>query len=148
MLSLAVLVVRIYVMRCGASPQVLNRDLSITVIKAYDELRRSEATPKSVRREHAAKLAEQGLPAPTVFPTDLQVRVFPHQFGVGENVDDARCLWTSQPRGLRVLEALGATGLRSIRYCKEIPVRPLARCNDPRVASLDLPVLRACLMWL
>ncbi len=30
----------------------------------------------------------------------------------------------AQPFGLNIMEALSATGLRSIRYCKEIPVLP------------------------
>jgi tRNA (guanine26-N2/guanine27-N2)-dimethyltransferase len=80
--------------------QVLNRDLSIQMISAFAEVRKEEKmaqrkrNPAKYRREVHAK------------------------HGVAEDVVDLE-KWSDRRDGIDVLEALSATGLRSVRYAKE-----------------------------
>lgn len=92
--------------------QVINRDLSILAIKVFDKWRRRDMKPRVMKQDYVAKLEEEGKKFPGHFPADLQ------------------------PRGLIILEALSATGLRSIRYCKEIPGLERVLCNDIDAAAV------------
>ena len=80
--------------------QVLNRDLSIQMITAFAEVRKEEKmaqrkrNPAKYRREVHAK------------------------HGVAQDEVDLE-KWSDRRDGIDVLEALSATGLRSVRYAKE-----------------------------
>ncbi|KAL0485288.1 tRNA (guanine(26)-N(2))-dimethyltransferase [Acrasis kona] len=91
--------------------QVFNRDLSILVIKNFDLLRRQEHDDKEKARiEKKRRYAEED----TVIPEAKQVQ------------------------DLNILEALSATGLRSVRYWKEIPnVRKIV-ANDIVPDAVDV----------
>ncbi|KAF9158511.1 RNA methyltransferase tRNA(m5U54)methyltransferase [Mortierella sp. AD010] len=87
--------------------QEFNRDTSIAAIRTWDEIfqeeRSAKIAEKRARREaNAAKRAQEGL-------EPLPEKEYP------EGVDP------TAPRGITILEALSASGLRSIRYAKEIP---------------------------
>jgi hypothetical protein len=58
---------------CSLVWQVLNRDMSIIAIKAFDKLRRESMTAKELRKEHIRRLKAAGKEVPDVFPDDLQV---------------------------------------------------------------------------
>ncbi|KAF9914154.1 RNA methyltransferase tRNA(m5U54)methyltransferase [Lobosporangium transversale] len=88
--------------------QQFNRDISIAAIRTWDEIfqeeRAAKRAEKQARKEAAAaKRAQEGL-------EPLPEREFPQGA-----VDP------TAPRGITILEALSASGLRSIRYAKEIP---------------------------
>lgn len=87
--------------------QEFNRDISIAAIRTWDEVfqeeRSARLAEKKARREaDATRRAQEGL-------EPLPEKEYP------EGVDP------SAPRGITILEALSASGLRSIRYAKEIP---------------------------
>lgn len=87
--------------------QEFNRDISIAAIRTWDEIYQEErsarlAEKKSRREANVAKRTAEGL-------EPLPEREFP------EGSDP------SATRGITILEALSASGLRSIRYAKEIP---------------------------
>ncbi|ETW01211.1 N2,N2-dimethylguanosine tRNA methyltransferase [Aphanomyces invadans] len=75
--------------------QVLNRDLSIAVINQFAHERAKEAILKQRKREKNEDV-----------PTEDEVQAY-----VRENADT---------KGLKIFEALAASGLRSIRYLQEI----------------------------
>lgn len=72
--------------------QVFNRDLSVLVISVYAGLRRAQREEFQRKREEKAKAAK----------------------------DSGRPSKAPPPPGLKILEALAATGIRSIRYAKEL----------------------------
>ncbi|KAF8928341.1 RNA methyltransferase tRNA(m5U54)methyltransferase [Dissophora ornata] len=87
--------------------QEFNRDISIAAIRTWDEIfqeeRSARRAEKNARREaNAAKRAQEGL-------EPLPEKEYPEGFD------------PNAPRGITILEALSASGLRSIRYAKEIP---------------------------
>ncbi|KAG0258329.1 RNA methyltransferase tRNA(m5U54)methyltransferase [Mortierella polycephala] len=88
--------------------QEFNRDISIAAIRTWDEIFQEEravklAEKKARREANAAKRAQEGL-------DPLPEKEYP-----GGGLD------FTAPRGITILEALSASGLRSIRYAKEIP---------------------------
>jgi len=103
---------------CMSHTQIFNRDLSIACVRLFDRMRRKEARPNQIRRmkyRRACLDAEKtGKPKPEPLPS----------------VDEATYVGDDIP-GLRILEALAASGLRSIRYFKEIPVRACAQRANP-----------------
>ncbi|MES1908281.1 MAG: hypothetical protein MHM6MM_001244 [Cercozoa sp. M6MM] len=105
--------------------QIVNRDLSITLLNTYSEMRRQEwqqekeMTPAE-RRRAARKLAK-------------------HTFGDVEKLAAAaeeRAAASEFP-GLRVLEALSASGVRSMRYWKEIRGLQHLTVNDMDPAAVE-----------
>jgi tRNA (guanine26-N2/guanine27-N2)-dimethyltransferase len=79
--------------------QVLNRDLSINVIRTFSEKYLAEKLEKTKHARKNSESAEQ-------VPED------------------------SAPSGIKILDALSASGLRSIRYLKEIPQANHVFIND------------------
>lgn len=85
--------------------QQFNRDLSTLVLSAYFELTQLETLEKLRKKSNGANAEEtQEIEAPKA----------------GQKFEG----------GLRILEALSATGLRSIRYAKEIPGIEQITAND------------------
>ncbi|EDW04217.1 probable tRNA (guanine(26)-N(2))-dimethyltransferase [Drosophila grimshawi] len=83
--------------------QEFNRDLSIAVINVYFQQlvkERAEKALKQLQRQQKQQNAETPLSTPPPIPS----------YVAGTQYED----------GLRILEALAATGLRSIRYAQEI----------------------------
>ena len=100
--------------------QVINRDLSIAVINYYSKFRQQQqqSNPGASNRSRR-RLAQQ--------PTDT------------DTTDTTTTTTTkkSGSRGLQILEGLAATGLRSIRYAREIEGvdRIVANDLDPNVVA-------------
>ena len=85
----------------------MNRDVTMAAVRVYNEWRNGRITQKELRRRERAVAAAQGIE-----PQPLDVEL--------------------QPQPLRILEALGATGLRSIRFAREVSVRiPPPCCSKP-----------------
>jgi len=83
--------------------QEFNRDLSIAVLNVYFRRLAKERIEKAIKKQRRkVKKEDEGKPSPV--PEDESVYV------AGTRYED----------GLRILEALAATGLRSIRYAQEI----------------------------
>eukprot|EP01038_Epipyxis_sp_PR26KG_P007247 gene7247-9879_t len=84
--------------------QVLNRDLSIQVIRLFSEIITNERLEKyNVKHAHYEEILSKG--------------------AIGKAPHPPR-------QGVTVLDALAATGLRSIRYVKEIPLLSNVTIND------------------
>ncbi|XP_043653247.1 probable tRNA (guanine(26)-N(2))-dimethyltransferase [Drosophila teissieri] len=83
--------------------QEFNRDLSIAVLNVYRQRLTKERSEKALKKQRK-KVKEQEDEKPTPVAED------PPVYEAGTRYED----------GLRILEALAATGLRSIRYAQEI----------------------------
>ncbi|CAM9119035.1 unnamed protein product, partial [Discosporangium mesarthrocarpum] len=102
--------------------QVFNRDLSIHVIKLFVEKRLEERAEKALKREFKVKSME----VPTAEREALK------------GVDWAeRAEQTASTDGIRILDALAATALRSVRYLKEIPGIKQVVVNDIDEAAVE-----------
>ena len=131
--------------------QVFNRDISIQVIRLFAEQREKEKVDKhearlskylAVHREQIAKTASiQGEPYDTsidVSRVKLLEKSLSGQNNLGVHVECYRDPETEKefrapfapPEGVHILDALAATGLRSIRYLKEIPGVRMVTIND------------------
>lgn len=92
--------------------QEFNRDLSISVLNVYHRILVKERIEKAAKKQQQRKRAKdeekkeakENEEAPALGPED------PPTYVAGKRYED----------GLRILEALAATGLRSIRYAQEI----------------------------
>lgn len=96
--------------------QVLNRDLSIQVIRLFSEIREKEK-----RERYESKLSKYNalLQAPSSsHPATLKPPYEP-------------------TKGIHILDALAATGLRSVRYLKEIPLVNHVTINDMESAATE-----------
>ena len=80
--------------------QVLNRDLSIAMIAAFAEVRKEEKL--AARRRNPAKYKREAFAKHGIAEEDVDLEQ-----------------WSDLRDGVNVLEALSATGLRSVRYAKE-----------------------------
>ena len=103
--------------------QVFNRDLSVLVISLFQEQRRLELLQQS--QQKAGKKSWRQL-TPTV----------DHWGTCSLNDLDSNKMLVPSAKPLRVLEALSATGLRSIRYIKEIPGEKYVVINDIDAAAV------------
>lgn len=92
--------------------QEFNRDLSISVLNVYHRILVKERIEKAAKKQQQRKRAKdeekkdvkENEQAPTLGPEESPTYV------AGKRYED----------GMRILEALAATGLRSIRYAQEI----------------------------
>ena len=99
--------------------QVLNRDLSIQVIRLFSEIREREKTQryegKLARYNELLQTGLPAAPAPSSSSSRKQPQIKPPY---------------ELPKGIHILDALAATGLRSVRYLKEIPLARHVTIND------------------
>jgi tRNA (guanine26-N2/guanine27-N2)-dimethyltransferase len=120
--------------------QIFNRDLTMAVTRCYDALRHRTATVRDVRKARlrasirqrlsaeSAAAEAAGRPARPLGAAPL-VPAVPPIITCGSEVPrgttgDADASAAGAPEvlpGLRILEALSASGLRSIRYAREVP---------------------------
>lgn len=103
--------------------QVLNRDLSIQVIKLYAEHLASETTARLQRKKErmaAAAATSSSATAAEIVNNGAELEL------------------EALPSGVRILDALAASGLRSIRYLKEIPAASHVTINDLSADAIAL----------
>ena len=96
--------------------QVLNRDMSIQVISQFAATRAKELQAKRLKKLER-QAAAGGVPEAGLGATEA---------GAGAGAD-----------GIRILDALAATGLRSVRYLKEIPHVQHVTINDLDAAAVQ-----------
>jgi tRNA (guanine26-N2/guanine27-N2)-dimethyltransferase len=97
--------------------QVLNRDLSITMLRLFAERRLRDKVAKQLRKEGLSK-------------EDVEARLSEMDWG-------ARVREKPEEEGITILDALAATGLRSIRYMKEVPGVKEVVVNDKEEAAVE-----------
>jgi tRNA (guanine26-N2/guanine27-N2)-dimethyltransferase len=85
--------------------QVFNRDMSCHVIRLFAEIR---------EKEYIAKVAEKKA----------------RRQAAGMETESPEFMWNKEYPGIHILDALAATGLRSVRYLKEIPGVSHVTIND------------------
>ncbi|CAM9717541.1 unnamed protein product [Chrysoparadoxa australica] len=102
--------------------QVFNRDMSIHVVKLFAERRLREMREKALRKEK--KEAGQEVTDEDISALDKE------DWG-------AQVAITGETEGIRVLDALAATALRSVRYLKEIPGIKELVVNDMDEAAVE-----------
>lgn len=102
--------------------QVFNRDLSILAIKTFVEDRKKEIAERAAKKAEKAKArAESKGSKPAAGEAAAESKSEEKSTDAGKaDVFD----------GIRILEGLSATGLRSIRYFKEIPHVKSILVND------------------
>lgn len=107
--------------------QVQNRDLSIACLNVFSKIYRHEKEARSAKRS-SRHTAESGAAAG-----------FSHvglsSVAAGGDVPPADVF--EEYKGLRILEGLSASGLRSIRYAKEIPDLDFVVANDMLPAAVE-----------
>lgn len=111
-----------------AQVQVFNRDLSCIVIALYAQWRYIERAEARARRGLRGQAADEAVRAERTKLYSLTAAELDELLRVGANSD-----------GLTILDALAATGLRSIRYAKEVPGVKRVIAND-----LDRDAAEAC----
>ncbi len=104
--------------------QVFNRDLSTAVISMYAEQRLLERKDSEKKKEEGRSWRR---PIPTVNHWDSK-----HNMDLGKELEKE-----GKEQGIKILEALSATGLRSIRYKKEIPGIQSILVNDIDEAAVE-----------
>jgi tRNA (guanine26-N2/guanine27-N2)-dimethyltransferase len=99
--------------------QEFNRDLSILVIKTFNEVRKREALEKLKKMSEKGKAAAASTSSSSVLPTETSSS---SAAAAASDQDHSGAASASAPilPGLRIFEALAASGLRSIRYFKEL----------------------------
>mmetsp|Transcript_39802 Transcript_39802/g.81889 ORF Transcript_39802/g.81889 Transcript_39802/m.81889 type:complete len:690 (+) Transcript_39802:245-2314(+) len=113
--------------------QVQNRDLSVLMLSMYAERRAMRKAVKAKKKELVRQAREEGN-ATKVDETKIQAQLDEY----AKSVD-----WTQHVKksgtdgGMRVLDALAASGLRSIRYWKEIPGISQVVINDLEDAAVQ-----------
>ena len=106
--------------------QVQNRDLSILMITLYAERRAVRRAVKKKRKElQKGKLSKQDLQEQL---EEYEKSLNPMELVVQED---------SSTAGLTILEALAASGLRSVRYWNEIPGVKHVTINDLEAAAVE-----------
>ncbi len=106
--------------------QVQNRDLSILMIALYAERKAMRQAVKQKRKE----LNQQKMPKED-FEKQLQ------EYEASINPCDILAQQDSATDGLTILEALAASGLRSVRYWKEIVGVKHITINDLELAAVE-----------
>ncbi|KAH8048145.1 N(2),N(2)-dimethylguanosine tRNA methyltransferase [Aureococcus anophagefferens] len=106
--------------------QVFNRDLSVLMISLFAQWRHIERAERKAKRD-AGKAGDGGAAAAAE-----RERLY----ALSAADLDALLRAEAQTDGIRVLDALAATGLRSIRYAKEVPASarssPTTSTRTPR----------------
>ncbi|ORY32579.1 N2,N2-dimethylguanosine tRNA methyltransferase-domain-containing protein [Naematelia encephala] len=105
--------------------QQYNRDLSVAVIRAWNELRKEEVDEK-VRRKCEVKKKREQEGKSTVVNSRKNGEEGGEESEAGPSTGPRRITYQK----ITILEALSATGLRSIRYAKEIPDVRHVLAND------------------
>lgn len=105
--------------------QVLNRDISIQVIKLFSEIYIKESNDKYQKRllRIAAEQSSASVSSSSSNQTSSSSSSSSNQQQNNEDI-------IKPISGIKVLDALAATGLRSIRYMKEIPNISSITIND------------------
>ncbi|ORX36858.1 S-adenosyl-L-methionine-dependent methyltransferase [Kockovaella imperatae] len=120
-------------------PQQFNRDLSVAVIRAWNERRKELAEAKyKAKAEKGKGKGKKGKKGQGDAEHRAEVTVNPEEMtvnGTGEGSHGQPVAGPSNPKPFRphkitILEALSATGLRAIRYAKEIPDVKCVLAND------------------
>ena len=113
--------------------QVFNRDISIQVIRLFAEIRDKE---QRVRYDTKKKKYDAAmlLPQSTVVDTTNHDTTTTN---LNNNKNDLLKPPTVPKYGIHILDALAATGLRSVRYLKEIPGVRHVTINDLLPAATD-----------
>ena len=102
-------------------PQIPNRDLSVLALRRFVEIRQEEVLAK--RAKQAANAAARQ----KAEPTGAASAAAP---SAAAGAPAAPAAADAPPPGLRVLDALSASGLRAMRYMKEVPGLQSVVAND------------------
>ncbi|KAL0946857.1 hypothetical protein HGRIS_013024 [Hohenbuehelia grisea] len=107
--------------------QEFNRDISVACIRTWsDELSKVQEAKWRVSQERKANKRAKLADGSKAIPVEEAVPVAPSE----PQGDASSPVKEYQPKKFVILEALSATGLRSIRYAKEIPLVNYVIAND------------------
>eukprot|EP00055_Hartaetosiga_balthica_P008921 m.34384 g.34384 ORF g.34384 m.34384 type:complete len:593 (+) comp6527_c0_seq2:70-1848(+) len=108
--------------------QVFNRDMSTCVISVFGKKYLQERSQRA-RRKLQLRWKEDGIEEEEVDNNSIEkyAEKYPQIARMRGDQDSG---YTKQEHGINILEALAASGLRSIRYYKEIPTVSHIICND------------------
>eukprot|EP01084_Bolivina_argentea_P068482 124664_1 len=103
--------------------QEFNRDMSVMVIRNFVRERLMENAKKAVLRQR--KIHKQT-------PTDSDFKDLDYNSNWAQEAEES-----SRNKGIRILDAMAASALRSIRYAKEIPGVKEVIVNDIDLAAVE-----------
>ena len=118
-------------------PQVPNRDLSVLVLHEFAKAWEQEGIEKAAKAKAKAKASAERKAAQAQEANEGEVDGAP---SAKPAVDDAAASaegGDAQPKKLRVLDAMTASGLRAIRYSLEVPQVSQVVANDLEPAALE-----------
>ena len=104
-------------------PQIPNRDLSVLALRRFVEIRQEEVLAKRAKQAASAAARQQAEPAGAA-SADA-----PSAAAAAAAAERSAAADAPAP-GLRVLDALSASGLRAMRYMKEVPGLHSVVAND------------------
>ncbi|KAJ1657864.1 RNA methyltransferase tRNA(m5U54)methyltransferase [Dispira simplex] len=108
------------------SVQQFNRDMSIAAIRTWGEIYLEEQRVRAERKAQRRRKSKK--PNTSIEETAINTQTT-EEPTIGESLKDQRPGFKA-PVDFTILEALSATGLRSIRYAKEIPQVRWVVAND------------------
>ena len=122
--------------------QVINRDLSILVVSLFSKMRREEELAKKKGGKKGRGEEDQGGQAVAGAAAGTAASDKPAESsGAGastkEKDGEGEKTEVKRAEGLEILEALAASGLRSVRYAKEIPGVKQITCNDLDATAVE-----------
>jgi tRNA (guanine26-N2/guanine27-N2)-dimethyltransferase len=151
--------------------QVLNRDLSITMIRQFGETlvkeRKEKLLKKQIRKDWLSKdenatvsktglrHPKKGVKEPDYLAQASEQLAGTNWFAEVDKEHNERVAWRKAvksgdaelperpPPGLKILDCLAASGLRSMRYFKEIKNVDLVAVNDLDPAAIELAEVRS-----
>ncbi|KAJ3491602.1 hypothetical protein NLJ89_g11324 [Agrocybe chaxingu] len=131
--------------------QEFNRDTSIACIRVWSEelnrtkeerwgmmqLRKSQKKPKSGKAKSAAEEISTSTSSDVMAVDPSEKQVVDDSVAERPSTSSTNCP-AYKPYKFTILEALSATGLRSIRYAKEIPLVKYVIANDLSPAAVEV----------
>ena len=113
--------------------QVQNRDLSVLMLSLYAERRAKRRGVKAKKKEILRQAREAGT---MIKDADVQAQL--DEYAKTVNWRERAQAHSGTTDGMRILDALAASGLRSVRYWKEIPGVRQVVINDLEEVAVQL----------
>ena len=113
--------------------QVQNRDLSVLMLSLYAERRAKRRGVKAKKKEILRQAREAGT---KINDADVQAQL--DEYAKSVNWRERAKEQSGTAEGMRILDALAASGLRSVRYWKEIPGVRQVVINDLEEVAVQL----------
>ena len=122
--------------------QVINRDLSIAVLRHFVQQRREEIAAGKFKRPRTQQKPPAASASAVAAPNEASASGQPSMTAGGPGEKQRRPPYVpyKPPQDIRILEGLAASGLRSIRYALEVRFQTISR-HRGLASNLDIQAL-------